>query len=151
MGVLPLMGIAALMLFGFVVLMHALTHDPLLKAAQASDRHSARERRSPETWFRTRAQQAWPRWRRGTLEFALALRAWFVDEWWPRWRGGAREFAETVRAWAIVLAEEWWPRLRHDARVVGYRFLSPETRSGEIVFAGVTSLVGALVLIAVVH
>jgi len=88
-SVLPLLGIAAIMMLGFVVLLVALTHAS--KIGQPPAPAAAREHgRQGEHW-RKQAQH--------TLS-------------------AVRELAVALRTRAIALAVEWWPRLRHHARNV---------------------------------
>jgi hypothetical protein len=84
-SLLPLIGIAALLVFGFVVLITALTYDPLPKPDKPRARASTREqRRQP--------QPTSPSWRTEARKLATTLqaRAMVIVEQRPRWGRQAR-------------------------------------------------------------
>jgi hypothetical protein len=123
-SVLPLVGIAALMLFGVVVLTTALIYDAPAKSDRLRDRASARQRRPQRKQLRRKAQRP------------LSSR-----------RSAARELAVTLSTRSIALAEEWWPRLRHHARAARYRWLTLESTTGQLIAAVAGAvLVGYLIV-----
>jgi hypothetical protein len=118
-NVLPLVGIAALAVFGLVVLLTAVTYDAPVKADKPRDRRTAREHR--------RQRKEW----RGQAQHAVPAR-----------RSAIREWAVTSRRRAISLAEEW-PRLRHHARYARARWLTLESTTGQLIAATAVSVVAA--------
>jgi hypothetical protein len=123
-SVLPLVGIAALMVFGFVVLMTALTYDPTVKSDRRRERALARERRPQPKPLRRQAQRA------------LSAR-----------RSAVRELAVTLRTRVIELADEWWPRVRHHARDVRFRWLTLESTTGQVIAAAAASVAAACLIV----
>ena len=124
--VLPLLGIAALMVLGFVVLLTALTYEAPIKSDKPGDWALARERRRlQQEQLRTQAQQA----------SSAARRAVGV-------------VAVTLRTRAMALAREWWPRLRHHARHSRARWLSLESTSGQLIATASASLIAAYLIVA---
>ena len=122
-----MVGIAALMVCGFVVLVIALTYDPRIKSIKSE---SSRGRASdPVRRLRTRQflRRAQP-----------ALSAG---------RSPARDLAVTLRAWALVLAHEWWPRLRYYARYTRGRWLTLESRTGQVILTAALSVAMALLIV----
>ena len=143
---LPFVGIAGLMVFGFVVLTAALIWDPLLRAERRHARAQARPSRPQRERSRRRALEA--RHARRSEAWGIATRrARLVAR---RLRSGVPQLAVMLRAWAIVIVEEWWPRLRLHARVVRHRWLTLESRIGQLILCLVVSLVGAYMLIVLV-
>ena len=131
-SVLLLVGIAALMVFGFVVWIAALMYDAPLKSDRPRDRASAHQRRPQWTQLRREAHHALSAARgaarvglgvagRGLAVLAVAERELAVAE---------RELAVTLHTRAIALADEWWPRLRYHARDAQGRWLTLESRPG---------------------
>jgi hypothetical protein len=119
-SLLPLIGIAALLVFGFVVLITALTYDPLPKP----DKPRAR---------------AWTREQRKQLERRRQPTS-------PYWRTEARKLATTLQARAMVIVEQW-PRWGRQARHARLRWLSLETTSGQLIAVAAGSLVLAYVIV----
>ncbi len=129
-SVLPLVGIAALIVFGFVVLLTALTYDPPTKLDKPRDRAAARERRPQWAQLRREAQQASSVGRSAARELAVA----------------ARELGVGLLMRAIALAEEWWPRVRYHARDARVRWLTLETTAGQLIaVASASVFVGYLI------
>jgi hypothetical protein len=122
-SVLPLVGIAALMVFGFVVLMTALTYDPPPPAKNDRPRDGASASES-------RAQLG------RQAQRALAAR-----------RSALRELAVSLSTRAIALAIEWWPRLRHYARDARVRWLSLEWTTGQLIAAASASVIMAYLIV----
>ena len=119
---LPLVGIAALMVLGFVIWVTALTYEAPVKSDTARDRALARERRRlHRKQRRRRAQQASSGVLRGVRASVVELGTWAIalaHKWWPRLRhhaGRSRASVVELGTWAIALAHKWWPRLRHHA------------------------------------
>jgi hypothetical protein len=125
-SVLPLVGIAALMVIGFVVLMTALTYEAPIKSDRPRDRTLARERR--------RLQRKQLR-RQSHRASSAGL-------------GGVRALALTLRTWAIALAREWWPGLRHHARRSRARWLSLESTTGQVIAAVLASVAAGFLIAA---
>jgi hypothetical protein len=122
--VLPLVGIVALMVFGFGVLITALTYDAPVKLDTPRDRALARERRPQRKQLRRH------------VEHALTTR-----------RSDAWELAVTLRARAIALADEWWPRLRYYARDARVRWLTLESTTGQLIAVSAASVVAACLIV----
>jgi len=118
-NVLPLVGIAALMVFGFVVLMTALTYDP------PHDRALVQKRR----------RQQRERLRKQTRHASSAVAR------------GVAAVAATLSTLAIVLAHEWWPRFRHQARHARVRWLTFESTSGQLIAMAALSVVMAYLIV----
>ena len=126
-----MLGIAALMVFGFVVWMTALMYDAPVKSDRLRDRASAHQR--PRwTQLRREAQQALSAARSAARELAVAGRELAV---------AARELAVTLSTRAIALADEWWPRLRDYARDARGRWLTLESTTGQLIAAAAGSLI----------
>ena len=122
-SVLALVGIAALMLLGFVVLMTALTYDAPVKFDRPRDPASAGGRRA--------------QWRRVRRQVQQALSAG---------RSAARELVE-LGTRAIALAKERWPRLRHYARDARRRWLTLESTTGQLIATTAGSVVVAYLIV----
>jgi len=124
-SVLPLVGIAALMVLGFVIWVTALTYEAPVKSDTPRDRALARERRRlHRKQRRKRAQQA----------TSVGLRS-------------VRASAVELGAWAIALAHKWWPRLRHHARQSRARWLSIESTTGPLIAVGAASVIVAYLVV----
>ena len=122
-SVLPLVGIAALMVFGMVVLLTALAYEPPPQSDRPPDRALARER-GPQRKLRRQAQRA------------LSAR-----------RSATQESVVPVRTRAIALADEWWPRLRRHARAARVRGLTLESTTGQLIAAAAASVVAAHLIV----
>ena len=108
---LPLVGIAALMVLGFVIFITALTYDARPKTDRPRDRAMDLDRRRPQRkQLRRNAKQA------SSAE-----------------RGAVGVVAGTLRTRAIGLAHESWPRLRHRALDRQGRWLSLESTVGQLI------------------
>jgi hypothetical protein len=147
-SVLHLIGIAALMVFGFVVWMTALTYDSRLKSDRPRTPAPApRGRLSRRQRFEDRARDAMSVGRGAMRELALTLHA-LADEWWPRLHRQARE----ARALAVTLgalAQRWWPRLRHNVRAARARWLTPESTTGPLIVGAALSVFAGWLIVAV--
>jgi hypothetical protein len=130
-SVLPLVGIAVLMVFGFVVAITALSYDPRAKFDRPRDRASARERRPQWTRLRRGAQRALSAGREAARELAVA----------------AGELAVTLLTRAIAFAHEWWPRLHYHARHARRRWLTLESTTGQVIAATAASVAVALLIV----
>jgi hypothetical protein len=119
---LPFVGIAALMIAGLIVLMAALTWDPLVKSARQRDRPQTRVRRHKLQRIKGRAQHALSAARKALQESNVTLR--------------------TLRA-------EWGPRLRSQARRTR-RGLSLESPRVQLVLSAAISVIAAWLLISLV-
>jgi hypothetical protein len=108
------------MLFGFVVLMTALTYDPPLKSDRQRDR-PARGRRPQRQRIKSQAKHG----------ISQAL-------------GAVRESAVKLR----TLCEEWWPRLRRRARHTRARWLTLESTTGQVIATAAASLVAAWLIVS---
>jgi nitrate reductase NapE component len=119
-NVLPLVGIAALMVFGLVVLMTALIYDP------PHDRALVRERRRRQQRERLsrQAQQA-------SSAVARAVAA----------------VAATLTRLAIALAHQWWPHFCNKARHARVRWLTFESTSGQLIAIAALSVVMAYLIV----
>ena len=113
-SVLSLVGIAALMVFGLVVLLTALTYDPPIRSSR--DRPLRSERRPKRAQLRRQAQGA------------LSAR-----------RKDVQELAVTLRMRALALADDWLPRLRHHARA-RVRWLTLESTAGQVIASAAASV-----------
>jgi hypothetical protein len=122
-SVLPLVGIAALLVFGLVVLMTALTYDPPLGPGTRSDRAPARGRRPRREQIEGRAKQAMSTGRSTVRKLAVTLRA---------------------------LLDEWGPRARHYARYGRARWLTLDSTSGQLIAGTAASLVVAWLLVTLI-
>lgn len=145
-SVLPLVGIAALMVFGFVVLMTALTYDPRTKSEKRRDRPSAQARRSPRDRWRRHAQRAFVSGRSAVHGLALtvggqARRSLFAK------LIAVREWTRTHHTRVIEVFEEWWPRLRSHATDTRGRWLSLESTTGQLIAVAGVSVAGAYFIV----
>jgi len=121
---LPLVGIAALMVFGFVVLMTALTHDPPPELDRLRGRASVGDRRPRWRELRREAQQASSAGRSAARKLAVTAPA----------------LAVALLTGAIALAEAWWPRVHYHARDARVRWLTLETTTGQLIAFGSASV-----------
>jgi hypothetical protein len=121
-SVLPLVGIAALMVVGLVILMTALTYDPSAKQARTRDPASAWKRRSQRKQMQSRAARALSARRTAPRELAVALR---------------------TRA----VADAWWPRFHHHARGARIRWLTLESTTGQLIAGAAMSVVAAWLVV----
>jgi hypothetical protein len=119
-SILPLVGIAALLVFGFVVLMTALTYDPPLGPDARSDRAPTRSRRPRRQRIEGRGKQVMSTGRSAVRKFAVTLRALF---------------------------DEWGPRARHYARYGRARWLTLDSTSGQLIAGTAASLVVAWLVV----
>jgi hypothetical protein len=126
--VLPLLGIAALMVFGFVVFITALTYDSPVKSETPADLALARERRRRQQRERLRRQG----------QQASSGARWAVQA-----------AAAKLGILATTLAQEWWPLLSHHTRR-SRGWLSLESTSGQLIAAAAASVVVAYLLVAFV-
>ena len=109
-GLLPLGGIAALVVLGFVVWVNAFTSNPPAESDWPRDRALARERRRlRREQLRRQAQQASSAGRRGVRAVAWRAMA-LADEWLPRLRHHAHD------------ARVRWPTSRLDDRAIDRRY-----------------------------
>jgi hypothetical protein len=115
-----LVGIAAVMVFGLVVLLTALTYDASVKTDRPNDPAFARRRRHRREPVRMQRR----------LDSPTAL-------------GTARAVALNLRA----LLQEWWPLVRHHARRL--RWLSLESTTGQVIASIVASVIIAYLLVAI--
>jgi hypothetical protein len=144
-SVLPVVGIAALMVFGLVVLLTALTYDPPVRSDKPNKRASARERRL-----------AWDRWRRhahqSLSERRLAWEQWrtHAHQSLSARRSAVQELAVALGTRALALAKEWWPRVRHRATDAQGRWLTAESITGQVIAVAVVSLVAAYLIVVAV-
>ena len=122
-----MVGIAALMVFGLVVLLTALTYDPPVRSDKPNKRARARER-----------GLTWERWRRHAHQSLSAQRSAF------------QELAVALRTRALALAKEWWPRVRHRATDAQGRWLTAESITGQVIAVAVVSLVAAYLIVVAV-
>jgi hypothetical protein len=122
-SVLIFLGVAALMAFGLVVLLTALTFDAPVKPDRPRDQDAAREQRPHRKQRPRRAHNA------STRDSAI------------------REWAVTLRGQAIALADEWWPRLRHHARDVLVQRLTLDSTTGQVIAAAAASVVAAYLVV----
>ena len=121
-GLLPLGGIAALAVLGFVVWVNAFTSNPPAESDGSRDRALARERRRlRREQLRRQAQQASSAGRRGVRAVA--------------WR-------------AVALADEWLPRLRHHAHDARVRWPTLDSTIGQLIVGIAASLVLAWLIVA---
>ena len=123
-NVLPLVGIAALMVFGLVVLLTALTYDPPVKSEKPRDRALAPEPRAQ--------RREWTRQGRRELSTQLSS-AW--------------DLAVALRSRTGDLAADWLPRLRHYARDARVRWLTLESPVGQTIAVTAASLVGVYLIV----
>ena len=121
---LLILGIAALLVFGFVVLLTALTVDAPVKPGRA--RALAREPR-PQ-------RRQWGK--QGKHELSARVSA-------------VRELAVTSCTRAVELVDEWWPRLRHHARHGRARWLTLDSTSGQLIAATAAAVLVAYVIVVV--
>jgi len=153
-SVLPLVGIAALMVLGFVIWVTALTYEAPVKSDTPRDRALARERRRlHRKQRRKRAQQATSVGLRSVRASAVELGTWAIalaHKWWPRLRHHSRRSRALVvelGTWAIALAHKWWPRLRHHARQSRARWLSIESTTGPLIAVAAASVIVAYLVV----
>ena len=118
-SVLPVAGIAALMVFGLVVSMTALTYDPPRDRALVQER-----RRQQRERLRRQARQA-------SSAVARAVAA----------------VAVTLSTLAIGLGHEWWPRFRQQARHARVRWLTLEWTTGRLIAMAALSVVMAYLIV----
>jgi hypothetical protein len=123
-SVLPWVGIAAIMVFGFVVLLTAVTYHAPVKSGKPPDPGLAREHRPQREQWRRQAQDA------------LSAR-----------RSAVWELALTLRTRAIALAVEWWPRLRHHARGARVRWLTLESTPGQLIAVAAASVIAGCLIV----
>ena len=123
-SVLPLVGIAALMVFGFVVLMTALTYDSPPKSERPPHRPSAGERRQQRKQLRRQTHPA------------------------PARRSAVRKLVVTPSTRAIELARDSWPRWRYHVRDARVRWLSLESTTGQLIATASISVVVAYLIVA---
>jgi hypothetical protein len=124
------------MVFGFVVLMTALTYEPRIKPDKKRERAPTPPRRSQ--WARPlrQARHALEAGRRGFHESAIGL------------RGRMLALAATSGTWARARFEEWWPRFREHATDVDGRWLTLESPSLQVLVGAVGSVLCAYLIVA---
>jgi hypothetical protein len=129
-NVLPLVGIAALMVVGFVILMTALTYDSRVRPNVPSDSSGKRGvQRKQGTGQVQRAMSE--------LHNAVRTRAFALTK-----------SAMRLRSQAIALAGEWWPRVRHHATDPEGRWLTLESTFLQVIVIAAVALFIAYAVVA---
>jgi hypothetical protein len=129
-NVLPLVGIAALMVVGFVILMTALTYDSRVRPNVPSDSSGKRGvQRKQGTGQVQRAMSE--------LHNAVRTRAFALTK-----------SAMRLRSQAIALAGEWWPHVRHHATDPEGRWLTLESTFLQVIVIAAVALFIAYAVVA---
>ena len=136
-NVLPLVGIAALMVVGFVILMTALTYDSRVRPNVPSDSSGRRG---------VQRKQGTGQVQRAMSDLHNAVRALAVT---LRTRAFAlTKSAMRLRSQAIALAGEWWPRVRHHATDPEGRWLTLESTFLQVIVIAAVALFIAYAVVA---
>lgn len=120
-SLLPLLGIAALMVFGFVVLLTALSHDASAKPDSQRIGSFPGERRPQREQLGRQVQ----------LVFSSR-------------RGALRALPVTLYAWAMDGHSR--PRVRHRARGARLRWLTFDSTTGQLIAAAAASVVAGCLI-----
>ena len=118
------MGIAALMVFGFVVLITALTYDAPVKSDRPRDLALAHKRRRQRRERLGRQRQQ-----------ASSVGRWAV-----------RAAAVELHTLVTTLARKWWPSLRHHAR--RSRWLTLDSTTGQLIAGAAASVIAGCLIVA---